>query len=48
MRYNLWQFFSYEKKRKIKNKDLKIPWITKKKQSFFEKTKKRKRNEKTK
>ena len=35
MRYNLWQFFSYEKKRKIKNKDWKIPWITKKKAKFF-------------
>ena len=42
MRYNLWQFFSYEKKRKIKNKDWKIPWTTKKKQSFFEKKKKEK------
>lgn len=48
MRYNLWQFFSYEKKRKIKNKDWKIPWITKKKAKFFLKKRKRKRNEKTK
>ena len=48
MRYNLWQFFSYEKKRKIKNKDWKIPWTTKKKQSFFAKKKKKKRKKKTK
>ena len=44
MRYNLWQFFSYEKKRKIKNKDWKIPWTTKKKQSFFEKKKEKEKN----
>ena len=41
MRCNLWQFFSYEKKRKIKNEDWKIPWITKKKSKVFLKKKKK-------